>query len=1112
MYEKLLSIIVPVYNVQGYLHDCIKSLLEQNLDDNLYEIILINDGSQDGSGKIINHFSEMHSNVKAYHFENSGLGATRNKGIELAQGKYIAFLDSDDFVPKNAYSSLLDSAFINEAEIVTGPVERFENNKYSRSGLHKKVDFTEKINTNFFETPSLVYDSTSTNKIYKSSFLKENQIVFPENIVYEDIYFTMKSFSLAKKINIIPTVTYVWRIRTGESVSISQDRFNIQGYKDRVNTCLDTLSFLKEHASKKLCAEFEKKVIVFDLPLFFPEYTETNKSYTKEFIKITRKALTKLDKQYIQNCDYRKQAIYYAIQKKDYKTVLNYSVDKVKTMQLGKHSKPSDKYLKNYYLKKITFNHSDILKTKVKKATFKDNSISINVKITSSLLDTIDEKCLSAFIYNDNENKEIQIRKKDERLYEIKIPTEIIPTTNHSSLNKIKLIYQDGDLYNEKVLSEPGANSKATTVNKKTEKWSYKLDYTFSWELYISKENITNVFDNLDIQDNNLIIKAAHIDPNSQFKLKNFREKPIIGEVHGDEIVFNLNDFEAIHRLFELEVSNNGVQTRNFKFSKIPFYSSQIKQDETHEYVIRVYNNHSFTLNRKGRHSNVLEMRKNNRDLLIRFESPYDLDVSLSKVFLSLKSTNGKVVKKFPADIIDKNTCQVAIPLETDNINYFVTYGEFVFSVDYYLNNKLLPSSLLLNASRKVKFPFSFTYKNRKYDFSSKNGNLIYLYKKQIWDKVDNTRQKRKRNYKYLYPLFRLLPKNKKKVIYYSYWGDQYSCSPKAVYETLEKKYPKYKNIWIMNDVNLPIKGNGQVVKKNSLKYWFHLATAKYFIQNTNMPVDYKKRRGQKEVQTFHGTFMKTMGFDTPEFKFETRQNKIDQFQKKINNWDYVSVPSDYMTSKARSAFNTNVKSIPSGFPRNDMIFDALNHTESIKKSLNIPSNKKIILYAPTWREGKSSDIKLDIENMQKQLGNDFILLVRAHYMVSNNMDIRQYYPFAINVSNYPSIEELYAISDVLITDYSSVMFDYAYLKRPMLFYAYDLEKYLYSERGTYLDYEKIVPGPVIRNTDALIDELQNLNSLNSRYKDKYQQFYDEFCQYGRDGDASETVIKTLFK
>ncbi|WP_207214686.1 CDP-glycerol glycerophosphotransferase family protein, partial [Staphylococcus condimenti] len=306
-------------------------------------------------------------------------------------------------------------------------------------------------------------------------------------------------------------------------------------------------------------------------------------------------------------------------------------------------------------------------------------------------------------------------------------------------------------------------------------------------------------------------------------------------------------------------------------------------------------------------------------------------------------------MKKFSANIYDKNICQVSIPLETNDINHFITYGEFLFSIDYYLDNKLMPTSLLVNIKNKLNFPFSFTYKNREYDFNSKNGNLIYLNKKQILDRVDNTKQKRNRNFKYLYPLFRLLPKNKKKVVYYSYWGDQYSCSPKAIYETLEDKYPKYKNIWIMNDVNIPIKGNGQVVKKNSLKYWFHLATAKYFIQNTNMPVYFKKRFGQKEIQTFHGTFMKTMGFDTPEFKFETRQNKIDEFQKKVNNWNYVSIPSNYMSSKAKSAFNTNVKSIHSGFPRNDMIFDSLKETEKIKDNLNIPSNKKVILYAQTW-------------------------------------------------------------------------------------------------------------------------------------------------------------------
>ncbi|MDW5472574.1 CDP-glycerol glycerophosphotransferase family protein [Staphylococcus equorum] len=366
--------------------------------------------------------------------------------------------------------------------------------------------------------------------------------------------------------------------------------------------------------------------------------------------------------------------------------------------------------------------------------------------------------------------------------------------------------------------------------------------------------------------------------------------------------------------------------------------------------------------------------------------------------------------------------------------------------------------------------------------------------------------------YKYLYPIFRLLPKNSKKIVYYSYWGDQVSCSPKAIYESMQKNYKDYKNIWMLNDINIPIEGNSAKVKMNSLKYWYHLATAKYFVQNTNMPIWYKKRNGQREVQTFHGTFMKTMGFDTPELKFETRQHKIDEFQKKVDNWDYVSIPSSYMEDKARSAFNTNVKSISAGFPRNDMMFKALNQTNEIREKLSIPADKKVVLYAPTWREAKSSDINMDIDYMQKTLGDNFILLIRAHYMVSNNMDIRKNYPFAINVSNYPSVEELYAISDVLITDYSSVMFDYAYLKKPMIFYAYDLEKYLYGERGVYLDYENIVPGPVVKTTQEIIDNLKDYNNFESKYKEKYELFYNEFCQYGRNGDSASKVIEELIK
>lgn len=127
-------------------------------------------------------------------------------------------------------------------------------------------------------------------------------------------------------------------------------------------------------------------------------------------------------------------------------------------------------------------------------------------------------------------------------------------------------------------------------------------------------------------------------------------------------------------------------------------------------------------------------------------------------------------------------------------------------------------------------------------------------------------------------------------------------------------------------------------------------------------------------------------------------------------------------------------------------------------------------------------------------------------------MDIRDYYPFAINVSNYPSIEELYSITDVLITDYSSVMFDFAYLKKPMIFYAYDLEKYLYGERGVYLNYSNIIPGPLVRTTDEIINVLSNYSNLDSEYKDKYEKFYNVFCQYGRNGNSSNQVVNELIE
>ena len=208
------------------------------------------------------------------------------------------------------------------------------------------------------------------------------------------------------------------------------------------------------------------------------------------------------------------------------------------------------------------------------------------------------------------------------------------------------------------------------------------------------------------------------------------------------------------------------------------------------------------------------------------------------------------------------------------------------------------------------------------------------------------------------------------------------------------------------------------------------------------------------------------------------------------------------------------------GYPRNDILHadnrDSI--AASIKKKVGIPKDKKVILYAPTWRDdeyyesGKYKfDLKLNLRMMQKKLSDEYVVILRTHYFIADNLDVTGLEGFVYNLSKYDDIAELYLISDILITDYSSVFFDYANLKRPMLFFTYDLDKYRDVLRGFYIDMEKELPGPLLFTTEEIIDSIENINTVNAKYASIYNEFYDRFCGW-EDGHASENCIKAVFK
>ena len=358
-------------------------------------------------------------------------------------------------------------------------------------------------------------------------------------------------------------------------------------------------------------------------------------------------------------------------------------------------------------------------------------------------------------------------------------------------------------------------------------------------------------------------------------------------------------------------------------------------------------------------------------------------------------------------------------------------------------------------------------------------------------------------------------------VVFESFQGKSYSDSPKYIYEYMLENKKDYKFIWVMNKpVKIP--GNPETVKRFSLKYYYYLARAKYVVSNVRMPNSYIKRDGQSYLQTWHGTPLKRLAGDMADVHMPgTNSARYKRnFNRETDKWDYLIAPNQYSSDIFRRAFWFNNTMLQTGYPRNDILTNR-NDEETmkrLKRRIYLPTNKKIILYAPTWRDdeyykvGKYRfDLNLDLHRMKEQFGDEYIILLRMHYVVASNIDLTDLEGFAYDVSKYSDVSELYLMSDILITDYSSVFFDYANLKRPILFYTYDIEKYQGQLRGFYIDMETELPGPLLMNNDQVLDAIENIDEVSEKYKERYEKFHERFCSWD-DGRSSEKVVDAVFE
>lgn len=375
---------------------------------------------------------------------------------------------------------------------------------------------------------------------------------------------------------------------------------------------------------------------------------------------------------------------------------------------------------------------------------------------------------------------------------------------------------------------------------------------------------------------------------------------------------------------------------------------------------------------------------------------------------------------------------------------------------------------------------------------------------------------------------------NPKLILFESFQGRNYSCSPKAIYEYMLKspQFKDYNFVWIFRDVNAhgEFPANTKLVKFDSLQSFECYAKAGTWIVNSRLRDFVVPRTDQKYVQCWHGTPFKKIGCDikaagNATSTVEEIYNEYTNETKKIST---ILSPSPFCTQKLTSAFNLKTFGkesiiIEKGYPRNDALFTFDEQkVQKIKRRLGISENKKVILYCPTFRDnqfggdGYRLKLELDFESIQKNCGDDFVILFRAHYFVANNFNFENYEGYVLNASDYDDINDLYIVSDLLITDYSSVFFDYANLKRPILFYHYDVNEYKGEMRDFYFG-TAMLPGFIAQTQEKLESALNEiLNDLRKggdgllRYKMVMNAFRKKFTPLDS-ADCSKRVVGEIF-
>jgi CDP-glycerol glycerophosphotransferase len=343
-------------------------------------------------------------------------------------------------------------------------------------------------------------------------------------------------------------------------------------------------------------------------------------------------------------------------------------------------------------------------------------------------------------------------------------------------------------------------------------------------------------------------------------------------------------------------------------------------------------------------------------------------------------------------------------------------------------------------------------------------------------------------------------------VFFESFYGQSATCNPLALDREFAATRPDIARYWSVVDASVEVPEGSVALIEGSAEWWRIRGSARLLVVNDWLRNRFRKRSFQTVLQTWHGTPLKKIALGRPGVGLRTALATI----RERSRWSILLAQNPHSTSVFRSAYAYLGPIWQEGYPRDDALVAGDGAAAAVRARLGIADGVTVLLYAPTWRDDRPEHVDhLDVAAFTDALGDGYVTLIRGHSRtLQPGRDVEG--SNVLDVTGYPDVTELFLVADVLITDYSSVMFDYSVTGKPLFFFAPDLKRYREQLRGFYFDLDAAAPGPVVQRADELIELVRSRDEVAIRYAPKYRAWRERFNPRDDGGSAARIVARLL--